>query len=229
MSGFDVSAIQFPSNDFSQAATAFSNYVESLPTEARTSLGEFMLNLSSGETHGSPQSEFVHEALRWTGQSLIDGQWNSTPLNVSSTSFAAAAVEFGTDAMIGAALGLGIIAAFWALPVGLMVPGSIIGGYLAGQIAGFLPLIPLLAPFAGKLARGWAVDALKDIAGADLHDAINDLYWKAGSWIAEHLIDPLVKLLTDPLVIDLDGDGVELTSLDGDHGCYQRFLGNNSR
>lgn len=106
--GVSLSAIQFSSGQLQQAAADFSNYLDSVAAEERQEFGQYLLDLSSEDARGSPLAEFTNEALHWTGQSIVDGEWNSSPLDITSLAFAAAVVEFGTDALIGAALAAGL-------------------------------------------------------------------------------------------------------------------------
>jgi hypothetical protein len=214
----DVSQLSFPEQyPFEDVAASFADYANSLTDEARTALGDILLKMgSTGDTtpgSGDPQAVFTNAALTWLGQSLKDGAWASAPPNLTPEVAAAAGVELGTDALFGAALGFGLSALYWALPIAIIGAPTVLGAFLAIQLGALLPsLLTALAPFAGRLLRAEIVSWLKSVV-PDLHDRINQFFWDSGSWIANHLINPLIHFFKDPIVLDLTGNGIQLTSL----------------
>ena len=221
----------FPSSDHRALSEQIVSYVDTLSTASRQAFGQYFVDLSQGAPNG-PQDAFVKEALRWTGQSIIDGDFNSTPFNITPEAAAAAAVEFGTDALIGAGLATAAVAAFWMLPVAVVLPTSIGVALVGSQLAALTPIFPVVASLVGKLARGLVVDAIKGAFGEDVSDSINGFYNSAGEWLvdtANSILDGLAwsadaiasfaRALAnqfirniDPIILDLDGDGVEFLS-----------------
>jgi len=227
----DVTSLKFPEQyPFEEVAASFFSYVNSLPSEARVALGDFLLALGSGGSSspgtGSPQSEFTKAALTWLGQSVKDGQLASAPANLTIEAAAAAGVEVVTDSLIGVALAVGVSALFWSLPITIIGGPAVVGAVVAVRLGGLLPaLLTMFAPFVGKFIRGKIVDLLK-ASVSDLHDEMNQLYWDAGGLLADYLLKPLLSALKhvpdlfhsamrDPIVLDLNGDGITLTSLSG--------------
>jgi hypothetical protein len=208
MSNFDLRDITLPDDVAREAFQNLNDFILQLPENTRHEIGQFMLNLVAGNSApASPLNDFSREAVRWTGQSLIDGIWNSTPLNISPVTAAAAAFEYRTDALLGVAIGVAVTALFFTTPVGVMVPGAILGGYLA--TAANFAWLGFVAPLVGNFAKGWLIDFLKYSINVDIADFVRDLYYDVGAIIAS----PLLFVWRDPLSLDLDGDGIELVSL----------------
>jgi Ca2+-binding RTX toxin-like protein len=104
------------------------------------------------------------------------------------------------------------------LPVAIALPSAIVGGALLSSLSGLFPLAPITLPLIGKFVRSQIVDALKEVFGDDIDSLVNDFYNDAAGWLidvadafVDALRDQLIRLI-DPIVLDLDGNGIELTS-----------------
>ncbi|QOZ75368.1 hypothetical protein XH83_07890 [Bradyrhizobium sp. CCBAU 53351] len=225
----DAASLRFPDQvPFEDVAAAFTNYANSLPSEARAALGDLLLQLGSGGSAtpgtGDPQSALVDAALVWLGQSLKDGEWASPPPNLSTQAAAAAGVEVVSDGLLGLGLAIGVSTIYWLLPITVIGAPTVLGAFVAVRLGVLLgPLLGALAPFVGKFVRGKVVDLLKDLV-PDLHERINQLYWDTGSWLDKHIIMPLINWFKDPIVLDLDGNGIQLTSIE-DSSVHFDFAG----
>jgi len=89
------------------------------------------------------------------------------------------------------------------LRVGIAISGYLLLGFLDAAIIANLPLAVAL------VAAMLAIDLGFTFMGAELGGAFAVGYWQ--DIFGEH--SPLRSLIRDPLVLDLDGDGVELSSL----------------
>ncbi|MFB2552439.1 calcium-binding protein [Ensifer soli] len=214
---FDYRYFNYPDVNFENFAKDFSAASNNLAVDARELAGESLLYWSNKSKSGGPQADFLKEALRWTGQSLIDGEFNSTPFNTTPEAMAAAAVEFGTDALLGAALGAAAVGAFFLLAPPSIAIGTTIGLTLtAARLAALSPLLLPAAKWAGGQAKKFVVDGIKDAFGEDVSGAIDQFYKDTGKWIIDtgrEFIDATqaqLRRLLDPIVLDMDGDGVEL-------------------
>lgn len=105
------------------------------------------------------------------------------------------------------------------LPISALVLG---GSTLA--LTGQTVIYGLAAFGAGMWFKGLVNDLLESLIGLDGASYLHDLENALGDWILDQLISPLLQFLRDPLVLDLDGDGVELSSLAGSnvHFDYDR-------
>lgn len=194
---------------------SFIDTVNSLPATARTELGQALVDWSSKRvlenTSNNPRDAVAAESLRWVGQSLIDGQLNSTPWAVDGGLAIAAGIEVASDyfvglAVVGGLIGLGGV----FLPISALVLG---GSTLA--LTSQVITYSAAAFVAGMWFKGLVNDLLESLIGLDAASYLHDLENALGDWIFNQLISPLLQFLRDPLVLDLDGDGVELSSLAG--------------
>jgi Ca2+-binding RTX toxin-like protein len=154
--------------------------------------------------------------MKFVGNSINSGSFNLSNLNLTRQDFLAAGIETGSDAIIGAALVAGAGAAFLMLPVSITLPAAIIGAAALKRLSPLVPFAPFVLPMLGRKVRGKVVDGLKSIFGDNIESSINDFYNDSAGWIldsannfADAIRDQLRRLI-DPIVLDLDGNGIEL-------------------
>ena len=224
---------EYPNAEFEAFGASFLREVQELDSSSRneianalSSLGSSLLltadasfgaRLSFQTATQSPTSRVIGESIRFLGESIRSGDFDTNNLNLTSQDFLAAGIETGTDALIGAAVVAGAGAAFLLLPVAVTLPATILGVAAIAQLSALVPFAPLALPLIGKFVKGKVVDALKGVFGDEIESSINDFYDDAAGWLidtvgsfADALRDQLIRLI-DPIVLDLDGNGIELT------------------
>jgi hypothetical protein len=205
----------FPTPSIGFPPGYFDNYFSQLGTAARVDFGNGLINMGNwaGPLVGGPLGDVIRDSLVWSGQCFVDGAAVPLPPGLTWGALFAAGIQgFETAAIASAA---GAVAA-WAAgallavaPVGIALPVAIGIGAI-GVLLTHREWGTAIAWMGQRLGQSGLVSALKIALG----DA-TDLYYKH-LYDTKDAFDSLLRaVFKDPLILDLDGDGVEVSALAG--------------
>lgn len=189
---------------------------EAASADAAQALGSIMREAIEGTANLANQSQDVKsiydQMSAWINNNFNDKAAQDALKTISSSAFGTATtmlfVEYDVgEALLGGAAAIAGLALSPALLTTVVVVGGVAVGYAAGEY------------------YNWAFDELcrrGKIIGAPLYDFLHPDWIKALSSALGTTPDPLVKTVyyywrrRDPLILDLDGDGLEITPMSKD-------------